>query len=423
MINKKGFTLIEILVAVLIIGILAAIAVTQYKKAVIKSRISALMPLVASAARAQEEYYMVNNEYATSQNVLSIDIPDNISNASISLGQEGNYKYVLGSRSDVPNVHYIIYQTYSKNFPNNIHCEAKNNDNLALWLCEKGLEGLPKKGSITDGFKTFILMGKESDGNFLIKYTSSSCVSDKTNTCNTGEFTDSTCYGKQDESCTGGEFTDSTCYGQAKTACINNTFVRSTAEIAGGTWGGFESNYLDHSVCRSSPHGGCGESTFDDNSICYGYSSFACRNSTFTNNSACYSNRERSCDNGTFSNSTCYANSQGSCGNGTFVHSTVEVSEGAWGGASSSYSDHSVCRSSYSNGGCGESTFDGNSSCDGYSSFACRNSTFTNNSVCYANVTGTCNNNKYESGSYCSGSFCPAGSPRQDGTIRQVTGD
>ena len=73
--NKKGFTLIELLVVVLIVGILAAVAVPQYKKAVEKSRAAEGLIITKSLAQAEQVYYLANGDYSRDLTLLDLDIP------------------------------------------------------------------------------------------------------------------------------------------------------------------------------------------------------------------------------------------------------------------------------------------------------------------------------------------------------------
>ena len=73
--NKRAFTLIELLVVVLIIGILAAVAVPQYQKAVAKARYMSIAPLLKTIKDAQEVYFLSNGEYTTDFNALDVSLP------------------------------------------------------------------------------------------------------------------------------------------------------------------------------------------------------------------------------------------------------------------------------------------------------------------------------------------------------------
>ncbi|QQP98066.1 type IV pilin protein [Lysobacter enzymogenes] len=61
---QRGFTLIELMIAVAVVGILIGIAVPTYQDSVRKSRRAQAKADLTEVAQAMERYYTVNNSYA-----------------------------------------------------------------------------------------------------------------------------------------------------------------------------------------------------------------------------------------------------------------------------------------------------------------------------------------------------------------------
>lgn len=90
--RKAGFTLIELLVVVLIIGILAAIALPQYKKAVEKSRATEAIQIMKNLHDAFVVYRMSTGISNTSRNVID-DLDISLDNLRENSSSEKCSKY------------------------------------------------------------------------------------------------------------------------------------------------------------------------------------------------------------------------------------------------------------------------------------------------------------------------------------------
>jgi len=63
--QQKGFTLIELMIVVAIIGILAAVAIPAYSNYIKRAKFTDALGLLAGAKTPAEEYYGLNNELPT----------------------------------------------------------------------------------------------------------------------------------------------------------------------------------------------------------------------------------------------------------------------------------------------------------------------------------------------------------------------
>lgn len=97
--SNAGFTLIEIMVVVAIVGILAAIAYPSYEEYVKRGNRSEGQALLNEAAARQERFFAQNNAYVTDQDdVVNLALP-HTEDTTVS-SSTGKYTLTVGTEDD-----------------------------------------------------------------------------------------------------------------------------------------------------------------------------------------------------------------------------------------------------------------------------------------------------------------------------------
>ena len=156
--GNRGFPLIELLVVVLIIGILAAVALPQYQKAVQKARLTEVFLNIKAIRTALESYKLANGSYTYDFTQLDIDFPgaqygesEGIANSKITL-PNGNLYFLDADGyidTSIPNMPARLNYWWDPiSMPAGIYCRARapksDSSHPGHKLCES-LGGVYKK--------------------------------------------------------------------------------------------------------------------------------------------------------------------------------------------------------------------------------------------------------------------------------------
>lgn len=76
--KPTGFTLIELMVTVAVIGILAAIAYPSYRNSIVKSNRAAAQSYLMEIAQRQQQHLLDNRTYASTVNDLNLSPPEKV---------------------------------------------------------------------------------------------------------------------------------------------------------------------------------------------------------------------------------------------------------------------------------------------------------------------------------------------------------
>tara|TARA_R110002074_G_scaffold114782_1_gene245415 strand:- start:44334 stop:44768 length:435 start_codon:yes stop_codon:yes gene_type:complete len=109
---QKGFTLIELMIVVAIIGILAALAIPAYSDYTIKAKVSEAASLSGAMKAAVEIYFSENGELPPSISYTQLGVASNFSGgyvSSVKLSGNGTIDIILNNINSTVNGSTVQY--------------------------------------------------------------------------------------------------------------------------------------------------------------------------------------------------------------------------------------------------------------------------------------------------------------------------
>ena len=151
--SASGFTLIEILAVVIIIGILAAIAIPEYQAAVARTKMASLIPMLRALKDDMEMRHLTDGGYPAddAQDVaLDIEMFDSCTSPSaedyiacpkdVYFDIYADDKLTVGVIDGKHQVAYLLWLDHS-DYPNEKRCLANKDNTIANKVCQSLKDG------------------------------------------------------------------------------------------------------------------------------------------------------------------------------------------------------------------------------------------------------------------------------------------
>ena len=171
--KTKGFTLVELVIAVLIIGVIGAISMPMYFRAVEKSRATEAFSVLGSIAKAQQRTKLATNEFTDKLAELDIN-PKFYSQQDESSFDTQYFDFTLGTEKAQAERKTGASEEYALNIDyetGKITCTPKNGSTMCARLGIEEVEESDVSGDSGDWPKTESCDASNYEGDYYVGFT------------------------------------------------------------------------------------------------------------------------------------------------------------------------------------------------------------------------------------------------------------